>query len=370
MSLDVFLTNHYLLVVQLLGLWTMLSVGVHMNPKVVRNTRITIILILLEAILWSWEYQLRSGYNYTVLRPLLTATIYILHPLILLGIIGMMDPDYKLFTKWVAIPLIVNVPLLYTSQWTHFIFFIDGQNLYHGNGIYSFLPYLIFLYYIGIFAYRFILCYSKYSLSLQRSVLYIVVVSLIGVIQRVLSGSDFDYATLFASAVILYYLFLYMHKSRVDTLTELWNRQCYYHDLNHRLKDISAFVSIDMNELKYTNDTYGHKAGDIAIKTVADALSKDRPKWKECYRVGGDEFIFLYFNVDEEVVKKDIEQMRENLKETKYGCAFGYAMMGPDHNYEEAMQRADRSMYADKTAIKKAILEAGGQLHRRIEDFE
>lgn len=370
MFIQEYLNRHYILLVELSGLWAMLSVGVHINPKTVKYTRIIIFLILLESILWTWELLTQTLETCSLLRHLLTATIYVLHPITLIGIINMIEPDKKLFTNRVIIPLVLYIVIMYSSQWTHFVYWFDENNKMMTNGIMRYLPYGLIIYYTFLFIINFRSYFSKYNLSLQRSIIYIVVTSAIGVFTRVTLKTETDYSTLFASAVVLYYLFLYIYKSRVDTLTELWNRQCFYHDINRHLKDLSAIVVTDMNELKYTNDTFGHKYGDAAIICVVNALIKDQKPFKEGYRVGGDEFMFLYFNVDEQTVIEDINLMRNNLSETEYTCAFGYAMLDESHNYELAMQQADRSMYANKTAIKKAILEAGGQLHRRADDFQ
>ena len=55
-----------------------------------------------------------------------------------------------------------------------------------------------------------------------------------------------------------------------------------------------------MNELKWINDTRGHEAGDAAIKAVADCLMQGAGVSKHAYRVGGDEFVLLYVDKDEE----------------------------------------------------------------------
>ena len=199
-------------------------------------------------------------------------------------------------------------------------------------------------------------------------VVYIVVVALCGVLINVINEMDTDYANLFASVIVLYYLFLYTHLSKTDALTGLFNRQSFYHDTSNARKIPSAVCSVDMNDLKWINDSKGHEAGDIALKSVADCISRDKVVTKAAYRVGGDEFMVLYFETNEEEIKEDIERMRDNLSKAGYSCAFGYCMVTSEVDCENALLVADKAMYENKSEMKKAVLAAGGQLHRRADD--
>lgn len=81
--------------------------------------------------------------------------------------------------------------------------------------------------------------------------------------------------------------------------------------------------------------------------------------------MGGDEFVILYYEMNEEKVKADIASMREALSKTDYVCAFGYCMIKGTPHFEDALRESDQAMYADKASIKKAILEAGGELRKK-----
>lgn len=139
-----------------------------------------------------------------------------------------------------------------------------------------------------------------------------IIAASIGVILHIIFEIDVDYSTLFASLLLIYYLSLYVLTAKEDTLTQLLNRQCYYADIE-RLKDqVTAAVSVDMNDLKKINDTQGHDAGDKALKTVAACLAKNELRNKKIYRIGGDEFAIFYLNKTEDEVKKNIEQIGRN----------------------------------------------------------
>ena len=59
------------------------------------------------------------------------------------------------------------------------------------------------------------------------------------------------------------------------------------------ITDPTACIMFDLNNLKTVNDTMGHQKGDEMIKRVADVMSASLGKYGQCYRVGGDEFVFI-----------------------------------------------------------------------------
>ncbi len=73
-------------------------------------------------------------------------------------------------------------------------------------------------------------------------------------------------------------------------------------------RTITAVVSVDMNDLKKINDTQSHSAGDLALTTVAECLTKNRVRNKKVYRIGGDEFAIFYRGQTEEDVQNDIDK--------------------------------------------------------------
>ena len=81
-----------------------------------------------------------------------------------------------------------------------------------------------------------------------------------------------------------------------------------------------------MNNLKRTNDTYGHEAGDTALKTIALVMRDHCGKKGLTYRIGGDEFVILYLNATEKEIMESINKIKENMDKTIYSCAYGYEM--------------------------------------------
>ena len=77
-------------------------------------------------------------------------------------------------------------------------------------------------------------------------------------------------------------------------MTGIGNRAAFDRDAGilHAKRDTNTFAVavFDVNNLKYTNDTYGHAAGDRLIKDTADSVKDAFSAIGRCYRIGGDEF--------------------------------------------------------------------------------
>ena len=343
--------GNYIMIAELLGLWVMLESNAHLKQRTIRTTRIVILLILLEAVLWAIERWTRELDHLTFARLILTPTVYLLHPIIMLGIMDMAEFIDKHRVLY-YVPILVSAPLLYTSQWTHLIYWFTPENLYvAADSILRYYPYFLFSLYVILFLGAFTMHYARYGTAERRGIMVSIVAATVGVVLNIIYGIDVDYSTLFASLLLIYYLSLYVLTAKEDTLTHLLNRQCYFFDAERLKDEISAVVSVDMNDLKKINDSQGHDAGDKALVTVASCLTTGMTRNKLVYRIGGDEFAIFYLNKSEDEVAGDIERMREALAKTPYVCAFGYEMV-EDKGIEDAMLTADREMYTNKAALK------------------
>lgn len=151
-----------------------------------------------------------------------------------------------------------------------------------------------------------------------------------------------------------------------DGLTDLLNRTSYMEELkkldeSHNFHVLLALY--DVNNLKYVNDTYGHQKGDEMIRRAADALREHLGPLGKCYRIGGDEFVFLSTVPDPEKeflkYQKEFEASLGTLKlpdgaERPITVAMGYSILS--HNMSRSMddivQEADTKMYEAKRKMK------------------
>ena len=129
MSIASLTLSNYIMIAELLGLWVMLESNVHLNKRTITATRIVIILIFTEALFWAIERWTREIGYLTYTRIILTPTVYLLHPIIMLGIMDMAE-FVKKRRLLLYLPILISAPLLYTSQWTHLFYWFDSNNLY------------------------------------------------------------------------------------------------------------------------------------------------------------------------------------------------------------------------------------------------
>lgn len=127
----------------------------------------------------------------------------------------------------------------------------------------------------------------------------------------------------------------------MDELTGLGNRRMCEKKLTElEEKEMSsdsmyAIISLDLNFLKHTNDTYGHEKGDELIKNFSDVLSNVFGLYGTVTRTGGDEFVVILDDITEETVKSLLAQMLGQMEEKNKSAsevilstAYGYAMKG------------------------------------------
>lgn len=369
--MNYFLSN-YVMLFELIGLFIITIISIHLSDRVRKYTRITIFLLFFLWIVYSCEIDIRTYPNLTVLRSMLTATKYTLYPLVLVLLLPLATQFKNPFSNKIKIiiliPIIISALVFFTSQWTGIVFKMDrteGGSEYTGGPL-SLLPYAVFGCYLLFFIIINIIYLSKFSSSNQRVSLYITIFAYLGIL--LYSAFDYteDYTSIFTSAVLLYFIFLYINLASIDNLTGLLNRQSYYRALTK--SNIYAIISIDMNELKYLNDTFGHDAGDLGIKTISNVFLQFSDKNHRFYRVGGDEFCCLFFKESlEEEVKYFVDKLKEEMAKTEYSCAFGYALneTGDDDKIDDVIKLADERMYEDKNEIKRISKEKGKVIHFR-----
>lgn len=148
--------------------------------------------------------------------------------------------------------------------------------------------------------------------------------------------------------------------ARTDVLTGLRNRRALEADLEvlDRLPAAEAphgiVALLDIDDLKLTNDTRGHAAGDRYLRDVADELRAWFRESDGIYRIGGDEFALVVrgSGVDVAAVKDRLRAVIDRLRRIGHlqaGASAGVAAFSKtDGNPRAALQLADVLMYAEK----------------------
>jgi diguanylate cyclase (GGDEF)-like protein len=167
--------------------------------------------------------------------------------------------------------------------------------------------------------------------------------------------------------------------SLMDELTGLHNRRGFVSLAEQRLRLTSrqalrcTLIFIDVDNLKYINDNFGHREGDYALQQIAGLL-------RECFRasdiigrLGGDEFCVLLSHMGEKgdlQVRKRLLQLigRNNENSSRFyalSISLGIADVGGPRELEQQISRADALMYEHKRA-KHTRNERSTRLHELV----
>lgn len=169
-----------------------------------------------------------------------------------------------------------------------------------------------------------------------------------------------------AVGVLYFYCFLVIKYTRVDPLTNLYNRQTFFANMNET-RNVSGIISIDMNNLKYHNDTYGHAKGDEALAEIGLQIRNNIDKKNmSAYRMGGDEFLVVCSNMSEEQVKIAMSKISFAVnRTTEFEIAVGYSYRSNNDPIQYLISAADESMYTQKQQMKKDTLKVKKNLNRK-----
>ena len=150
--------------------------------------------------------------------------------------------------------------------------------------------------------------------------------------------------------------------SLTDELTGLYNRRRFFILTEQclkgaiRTKKRPLLLFIDMDDLKWINDHYGHNEGDQALIDFANILNKTFRESDIIARIGGDEFVVLLESTDdngETMVTRLYENLRDyNTKRSQriLSISLGTAQFDPEYpiSIDELLSKADALMYAQK----------------------
>ncbi|MGH9495259.1 MAG: GGDEF domain-containing protein [Candidatus Sulfotelmatobacter sp.] len=150
----------------------------------------------------------------------------------------------------------------------------------------------------------------------------------------------------------------------LDQLTGLYNRRSGEQRLSEEINRAArhqrplTVLSLDLDDLKQTNDKLGHAAGDLVLKTFAERLQKAIRGSDLAVRLGGDEFMVLLPECRMEEVRHVMGRI-EGLDVEYDGvrvpvrCSRGWTDYKPGETSEELLKRADEALYADKHIRKQ-----------------
>ena len=154
-----------------------------------------------------------------------------------------------------------------------------------------------------------------------------------------------------------------------DALTGMLNTRAYDQEVEKLAEGIASgdtkfgFALIDLNDLKVTNDTYGHERGNASLIALSQLISTNFAQ-SPSFRIGGDEFAVILKDTDYDHAQDRVDafnnkiaaiHQRVDLEPWKrISAAIGYALFDParDHDADSVFERADANMYDRKKLMK------------------
>lgn len=159
--------------------------------------------------------------------------------------------------------------------------------------------------------------------------------------------------------------------SITDGLTSLYNRRYFFENIEReferakRYKSDLSIAMLDIDYFKKINDTYGHQAGDIVLKDLAQILTKTLRKTDLIFRYGGEEIIILLPETSLHQALIPLERLRKIIaertikfadKEFNYTISIGIAERTPEiRNNDELISQADEALYRAKNSGRNKI---------------
>lgn len=319
------------------------------------------ILLLLSIVVAMEIYACDNGLIY--LGTIFTSIGYSVRPILLLIFIFLGDMDQKRnpwFYRVFIIAIIANA-IIYLLPWffnvpgvSNAVFhyeLVNGKAIFIRDSFLNYSSHIISLAFLAVLTY---LSYVRFRGIHRRDGLVLILCAAIilstVVTEMVLQRTDLLNITS-GICIMVDYIFIVTINSSKDLLTGLYDRRTFHDDIGRFKNSVNGIVVLDMNELKYYNDNFGHETGDEGLKTLANIFKASIVPATMCaYRLSGDEFLILMFQGKKEQLESTISKIKENSSQTKYSCALGsyFIDKGDSISFEEAINDAEKAMYKDK----------------------
>lgn len=273
--------------------------------------------------------------------------------------------QHSFLSKALIVPLVIDIMVNVLSLKTHWVFYVDGQGIYHRGPYY--LVQVLCCYFYPLMTFALLLYFSSRDLmqrSKRKQLLIFLLFPLLGALFQVFVGvAPFSVMT---SMLGMFYLFSSMQSAHINTdaLTGLNNRNRSREYLEQRIKNAnnSPFYLIlaDINKFKKINDTYGHLKGDQALVCIAETFKEFGGMYHSFFasRYGGDEFLLTIDASDIKIedLKKELTRLlNQNIKKQKIqfsiALSYGYSYCDRGTDLHTILEEADQKLYQEKTFL-------------------
>jgi len=251
--------------------------------------------------------------------------------------------------------------MTFLKKYWHYLFIIVNiviwMIFFPINYIYSSNLFLFILYFISSFiAYIYIRKLEINILCIGAIlVFYGFLLNIFSVISFARSFMFFHIISITGIIVLSYGVFVVINKisyfSFRDYLTDLYNRRYFENELERlnssRISPISIIIA-DLDNLKRTNDLFGHLQGDRYLKKTARVLKSVLREEDIIARIGGDEFAILSLYTDTGSAVEILTRIKEETNKQEIDISLGVATRVEDEDLYNIFDQADRAMYKEK----------------------
>ncbi|MGN1280655.1 MAG: GGDEF domain-containing protein [Succinivibrio sp.] len=211
---------------------------------------------------------------------------------------------------------------------------------------------------------------KKMLTDMQKEFAFLFAATAVSAVTHIVAGYQYNYIYYLVCAMIILIVFISVHEDRVfiDALTGLNNRNRFKKYLSSVMSSMSVnranmfLTYIDIDEFKKINDNYGHVVGDLALRTVAEAMREIGAQTRSFIaRLGGDEFAIISSHNSKEEYELMIQRLRKlldekasiNFTEFKVGFSLGTTSLDVERSsINDLIKVADRRMYEQKRLKK------------------
>ncbi|AYR20308.1 GGDEF domain-containing protein [Alcaligenes faecalis] len=157
------------------------------------------------------------------------------------------------------------------------------------------------------------------------------------------------------------------HERSQDPLTRLLNRRAFFEQVKKRLERYGhsgwAVIICDLDHFKIVNDTWGHAAGDRALKEFGALLARTVRQDDLAARFGGEEFVLLIHSASLHTAVLVAERLRSSVMNLHIPAtahtltaSFGVIQLSSNGDINQAIEQADRLLYEAKHAGRNKVI--------------
>ncbi len=342
---DIFVRN-FITIILLAGFFILLRTGDVNDRKTEKLLGIDAVVITLLIIADMAEAYFASLDHLNNLRYFTSALGYTLRP-VSLGIFITILLRKKETMIYIWIPIAIVAVISLTSYWTHIMYYFDENNEFI-RGPLGYIAHLMSICYMLLLLFYAIKKFKVADLSEILTIFYIVSVCLVSIFIETVFKVKFLLSGAIVSSCVVYYTYLYVQVYKTDPLTKVYDRTSFNKDVEKKMYKSMEIINVDLDNLKYINDTDGHSAGDEALCTLANILITVSNNGYRVYRVGGDEFYVIGIDKSHASTKVFISNARNELKKAGLTASFGSAHYNPGNDFSDCCIEADKNMYENK----------------------